>query len=87
MADDARDRAVVATEAADLTRRKQREQVDRLRQLKTGAFVGPQQNESARARKSLSPNRRRRRRFGVSNYEPAQKTINGPSEGPPTGKS
>ena len=71
MAESARDRAAAATEAAERTRREQRGLVERLRQLETAEFGGPQQNESARARAGLSPSRRQRRRQGVSDYESA----------------
>ena len=77
MAESAHDRAAAATEAAERTRRKQQELVERLRQLETAAFGGPQQNESARARAGLGPSRRQRRRQEVSDFEPAQKSGGG----------
>ena len=60
--------------AAERTRREQQGLVERLRQLETAAYGGPQQNESARARTRLGPSRRQRRRQGVSDFEPAQKS-------------
>uniref|UniRef100_A0AAV1U8X0 Uncharacterized protein n=1 Tax=Peronospora matthiolae TaxID=2874970 RepID=A0AAV1U8X0_9STRA len=64
MVESAQDRAAAATEAAERTRREQQVLVERLRQLETATFGGPQQNESARARAGLGPSRRQRRRQG-----------------------
>ena len=86
MAESARNRAAAATEAAERTRREQQGLVERLRQLETAAFGGPQQNESARARAGLGPSRRQRRRQGVSDFEPAQKSGEDSKGDPPVGK-
>ncbi|CAI5704894.1 unnamed protein product [Peronospora effusa] len=58
MAERAQDRADAATEAAERTRREQLVLIERLRQLETTAFGGPQQIESARVRAGLGPSRR-----------------------------
>lgn len=86
MAERAQDRADAATEAAERTRREQLVLVERLRQLETTAFGGPQQIESARVRAGLGPSRRQRRRQGMSDFEPAQKSGEDSKGDPPAGK-
>ena len=86
MADRAQDRADAATEAAERTRREQLVLVERLRQLETTAFGGPQQIMSARVRVGFGPSRRQRRRQGMSDFEPAQKSGEDLKGDPPAGK-
>ncbi|CAI5705686.1 unnamed protein product [Peronospora effusa] len=86
MADRAQDRAVAATEAAEHTRREQRVLVERLRQLETTAFGGPQQIESALFRAGLDPSRRQRCRQGMSDFEPVEKSGKDSKGDPPVGK-
>uniref|UniRef100_A0AAV1U0G1 Uncharacterized protein n=1 Tax=Peronospora matthiolae TaxID=2874970 RepID=A0AAV1U0G1_9STRA len=77
-------------DALDMAERTRREQqglvVEYLRQLESAAFSGLQQNESARARAGLGPSRRQRRRQGMSDFEPLQKSEEGPKGNPPAGK-
>ncbi|CAH0479815.1 unnamed protein product [Peronospora belbahrii] len=68
MVESAQDRVAAAAEAAERTRGEQQVLVERLCQLETATFEGPQQNESARARAGLGPSRRQRRRQGMSHF-------------------
>ena len=59
--------------------------VERLRQLETAAFGGPQKNESASALAGLGPSLRKRRRQVMSDFEPAQARGEGRKGDPPAG--